>query len=102
MAGMNRTVTTLVVAAAMSTARASTAEGTSAVAEALYQQGKRLMDAGHVSEACIKFAESQRVEPATGTLLNLANCHQQEGKTATAWAEFTQAAEQSEQKGQTD
>ncbi|WP_394830126.1 hypothetical protein LVJ94_26825 [Pendulispora rubella] len=99
---MKCTVAAVVVAAAMLTTRHSSAQGSPAVAEALYREGKRLLELNRIPEACIKFAESQRTDPATGTLLNLANCHQLEGKTASAWAEFTQAAEQAEHKGQTE
>src|SRR5258708_3181546 len=62
-----------------------------ALAEMLYRQGRALIGEGKVSEACPKFAESYRLDAATGTLLNLALCHEIEGKLATAWLEFSRA-----------
>jgi hypothetical protein len=62
-----------------------------AMAEMLYRQGRQLMADGKTSEACPKFAESYRLDAATGTLLNLAACHEAEKKLATAWLEYTEA-----------
>jgi hypothetical protein len=71
-----------------------------AVAESLFQDGRRLLEQGEVSTACTKFAESHRLAPALGSLLNLAACHEREGKTASAWIEFSEAATLSERAGE--
>jgi hypothetical protein len=79
------------------------AEGAdSSVAEALFQDGRRLIAEQRYAEACSKFAESERLEPAIGTLLNLATCHAAEGKTASAWSEFTRALSQAQRDNRTD
>jgi hypothetical protein len=57
----------------------------------LFFTGKGMMGDGRIAQACQKFAESYRLDPAAGTLLNLAVCHEKEGKIASSWGEFHQA-----------
>ncbi len=70
-----------------------------AAAEALFREGRALMQADQVALACRKFEESFRLEAAPGTLLNVAHCHMREGKVATAWAEFQRVATEARQTG---
>ena len=98
---MNRFLRTLTAAAAMTTLlaypREARAEGPTAEekaqADAFFREGRALLTAGKIAEACGKLAESHRLDPAPGTLVNLALCHEKEGKTARAWAEFNEVAE---------
>ena len=59
-------------------------------AETLFSRGKQLMEQGHTGQACEAFKESQELDPAGGTLLRLALCHEADGKLASAWLEFTE------------
>ncbi|HET9930080.1 MAG TPA: hypothetical protein VFQ35_05325 [Polyangiaceae bacterium] len=78
----------LVSVLTVNVAWAETADAT--IAETLFREGQDLMQRGRVAEACAKFQASQTAQPALGTLLNLAVCHEREGKTASAWTEFSE------------
>lgn len=70
--------------------------GTSSIAERLFLEGKALMQERQYERACEKLKASYDLDrTATGTLLNLALCHEQINRPATAWAEFRQVAAES-------
>jgi len=71
-------------------------------ADALFREGQQLITTGQVATACEKLEESQRLDPKLGRLLNVAYCHQQLGRTATAWSEYNQAAAFALQTGQSE
>lgn len=75
--------------ALLALAAGASAQSNGTIAEALFRDAQRLLADGHVHEACEKFAASQKADPALGTLLNLAVCHEREGRAASAWLEFS-------------
>ena len=72
-------------------ARAAIAQPANAEAEALFNQGVTLMDAGQLAEACAAFEGSEQRSPAITTLLNLATCRERNGQLATAWGAYVEA-----------
>jgi hypothetical protein len=74
----------------------------SSVAEELFREGKALMAAGRVEEACTKLEESQRLDPGSGTLVNLAVCFEKLGKLARAWAAFEKVPSLARRDGRPD
>jgi len=60
-------------------------------AQALFDEAIKLMQAGSFSQACPKLAESQKLDPAVGTLLYMGECYEHNGQFASAWAAFNSA-----------
>jgi hypothetical protein len=62
--------------------------------EWLFREGRTLMKKGDFLSACPKLEESLRLDPAVGTLMNLAECEERIGRTASAWQRWGAAADQ--------
>jgi hypothetical protein len=71
-------------------------------AEMRFQEALQLMKVGNFAAACPKLVESQRMDPAVGTLLYLGECYDRNGQTALAWATFVAAAESARRDNQPD
>ena len=79
-----------------------TATAPSAQAEVLFDQGKARLAASDLDGASAAFAESYRLDPATGTLLALAMCHEGRGLLASAWRAYGEVAERAAKEGRKD
>ena len=60
----------------------------------------KLLDRGKIKEACEKLESSYRIDEALGTLLNLASCHEKQGRLATAWGEYNEGLSIAKKAGQ--
>ncbi|APR85979.1 Hypothetical protein A7982_11328 [Minicystis rosea] len=65
------------------------ATATTTMAESFFRQGQEKMAAGDYNAASDLFTRALKLDFTLGTLLNLAVCHEKQGKIATAWAEFS-------------
>lgn len=73
-----------------------------AAAQALYEEGRELMEQGRAADACPRFEESERLEPGLGTRFHLATCYEQLGKFASAHALFLDVAAEAAQRKQAE
>ncbi len=80
------------VIAAVAWTPVARAQSNKATAEALFEEGRKLIAQKNPAQACPKFAESQRLDPSPSTLLNLGSCYERVGKSASAWATYREAA----------
>ena len=76
-----------------SVAHAPSARADAGAADALFKAGKELLVKGKIAEACAKFEASYNEDTALGALMNLANCREQQGLIAAAWARWGEAVE---------
>ncbi len=83
-------------------ARAQASAENKAAAEALFDQAMELLKADKLEQACERFEQSQRIDPAVGTLLYLAECYERTGRYASAWATFREAASSAAASGQSE
>ena len=76
--------------------------GDKTTAEALFSEGRKLMAAGKYAEACPKLEASLKLDSGVGTMLNLAECYEKNGQTASAWTEFREAISAARDAGSKD
>jgi hypothetical protein len=82
----------LIVTVALGGSSPVRAQTGGASAEELFRQGRAAAEAGDFVTACDRFAASEKLEPAPGTLLNIADCEQHIGKIVSAEEHFELAA----------
>lgn len=104
MRGMDWLVGGLVSATLLLGARGAECQspGERTSADALFEEGKRLLAEKRFADACARFEASQRLDPGVGTLLFLADCYDTVGRTASAWSTFREAASAARAGGQAD
>jgi hypothetical protein len=83
----------LLLALTLATAPGRALAGDAAAAEELFQQGREALRRGDYADACAKLDESQRLDPAAGTILNLGDCKEHLGLFASAWALYKEVAD---------
>ncbi len=90
--------TALLVLAATGSAHAGNVDH----AEEAFQRGRTFLGEGRYAEACQSFEESQREDPASGTLLALAYCQELSGLLASAYKNYRAAAELAQTEGKSE
>src|SRR5262245_34504063 len=82
------------VAAALICAGGSSARAEDPMAAAaLFRRGSQLLNEGSLAEACAAFEQSLRLDPQLGTRFNVARCHEEQGRLASAWITYRELAQ---------
>jgi len=93
--GSKQNLIALFVASAVCVSGAARAQDTRdpAAAEALFRQGRAASEKQDFKTACAKFRESNRLDPAVGTVFNIADCEEKLGRFATSWTLFQEVVQ---------
>jgi hypothetical protein len=92
-----RTASSFACALALATMLAGTARAAEpspadkTLAQSLFDEARHLMDQGRYADACPRLADSERLDPGGGTVLNLALCYDKLGKLALAYSTYGDA-----------
>jgi serine/threonine-protein kinase len=68
----------------------------------LFNQGVKLFERGETAAACEKFSASYEIDPAPGTLFNLASCREKLGDASGAHRAYVDLAKRAEAAGKAD
>jgi tetratricopeptide (TPR) repeat protein len=83
-------------------AAAQSASDTNTHADKLFKDGLNQRNAGDVDHACPMFEDSLKLLDRPNVRLNLADCYERQGRTASARDEFLRAAQQADARGNAD
>ena len=84
------TVAAVLLASSWAAAEPSIAD--KATARSLFDEGRSLVDAGNLEQACPKFKASYDLDPGAGSAFHLADCYERTGRIASAWILFLEVA----------
>ena len=83
-----RAASSVVLVCVMAWSAIATAQNSKAAATIQFDKGRALLKQGKYREACTAFEASQKLDPANGTLFNIAECSEKLGKLSTAWLAY--------------
>jgi hypothetical protein len=92
----------LVAPLALQAPRAVAQAESGAGARALFEEGRRLIKEGDYADACPKLEAAAKIQASPGVLLNLGDCYEHTNRSASAWAEFADAAAEAARAGRPD
>ncbi|APR75963.1 Hypothetical protein A7982_01310 [Minicystis rosea] len=72
-------------------ARADSPKNDPVAAQALFKAARERIQAGDYAGGCPKFEASFALQPSASTMINIAKCHEHDGKIASAWDDYQRA-----------